>query len=209
MDILEKLAWRYATKKFDPVKKMSAAQLDRILRATNLSASSYGLQPYKVIVVNDPVIREQLKAVSNNQSQITDASHLVIFARVDELDGTHIDDYVKLTASTRNVETDALEGFAAMMKGQIQKMEQEKAAVWTSKQAYIALGTLLTACAVEGIDTCPMEGFNATAYDEILGLKERNLRTVVLAAVGFRAADDIYQHKKKVRKPLEDFVEIV
>ncbi|MCK7559020.1 NAD(P)H-dependent oxidoreductase [Chitinophaga sedimenti] len=209
MDILEKLSWRYATKKFDPVKKMSAAQLDRILRATNLSASSYGLQPYKVIVVNDPVIREQLKAVSNNQSQITDASHLVIFARVDELADTHIDDYVKLTASTRNVETDALEGFAAMMKGQIQKMEQEKAAVWTSKQAYIALGTLLTACAVEGIDTCPMEGFNATAYDEILGLKERNLRTVVLAAVGFRAADDIYQHKKKVRKPLEDFVEIV
>lgn len=209
MDILEKLAWRYATKKFDPVKKLSAAQLDRILRATNLSASSYGLQPYKIIVVNDPVIREKLKVVSNNQSQITDASHLVIFARVDELADTHVDDYVKLTATTRNVETDALEGFAAMMKGQIQKMEHEKAAVWTSKQAYIALGTLLTACAVEGIDTCPMEGFDATAYDEILGLRERNLRTVVLAAVGFRAADDIYQHKKKVRKPLEDFVEVV
>ncbi|UYQ93143.1 NAD(P)H-dependent oxidoreductase [Chitinophaga horti] len=209
MDILEKLSWRYATKKFDPVKRLSAAQLDRILKATNLSASSYGLQPYKVIVVQDPVIREKLKAVSNNQSQITDASHLVIFARVDELADTHVDDYVKLTATTRNVETDALEGFAAMMKGQIQKMEHEKAAVWTSKQAYIALGTLLTACAIEGIDTCPMEGFNATAYDEILGLRERNLRTVVLAAVGFRAADDIYQHKQKVRKPLEDFVEVV
>ena len=209
MDILEKLAWRYATKKFDPERKLSAAQMERILRATNLSASSYGLQPYKVLVVNDPVIREKLKAVSNNQSQITDASHLVIFARVDELAGTHVDDFVKLTATTRSLETGALEGFAAMVKGQISKMEQEKAAVWTSKQAYIALGTLLTACAIEGIDTCPMEGFNATAYDEILGLRERNLRTVVLATVGFRAADDIYQHKQKVRKPLEEFVEVV
>ena len=209
MDILEKLAWRYATKKFDPERKLSAAQLERILRATNLSASSYGLQPYKVIVVNAPVIREKLKAVSNNQSQITDASHLVIFARVDELADTHVEDLVKLTATTRSLETGALEGFAAMVKGQISKMEHEKAAVWSSKQAYIALGTLLTACAVEGIDTCPMEGFNATAYDEILGLRERNLRTVVLATVGFRAADDIYQHKQKVRKPLEDFVEVV
>lgn len=209
MDILEKLAWRYATKKFDPEKKLSGAQLERILRATNLSASAYGLQPYKLIVVKDPVVREKLKAVSNNQSQITDASHLVIFARVDELADTHVDDFVKLTASTRNVEADALVGFAAMMKGQIAKMEEEKAGVWTSRQAYLALGTLLTACAVEGIDACPMEGFNADAYDEILGLRERNLRTVVIAAVGFRAADDIYQHKQKVRKPLEDFVEVV
>lgn len=206
MDILEKLAWRYATKKFDPEKKLSGAQLERILRATNLSASAYGLQPYKLIVVKDPVVREKLKAVSNNQSQITDASHLVIFARVDELADTHVDDFVKLTASTRNVEADALVGFAAMMKGQIAKMEEEKAGVWTSRQAYLALGTLLTACAVEGIDACPMEGFNADAYDEILGLRERNLRTVVIAAVGFRAADDIYQHKQKVRKPLEDFI---
>lgn len=209
MDILEKLAWRYATKKFDPEKKLSGAQLERILRATNLSASSYGLQPYKLIVVKDPVIREKLKAVSNNQSQITDASHLVIFVRVGELAEQHVDDFVKLTAGTRNVQADALEGFAAMMKGRIIKMEEEKAGVWTSKQAYLALGTLLTACAVEGIDACPMEGFNAEGYDEILGLRERNLRTVVIAAVGFRAADDIYQHKQKVRKPLEDFVEVV
>lgn len=209
MDILERLAWRYATKKFDPEKKLSGAQLERILRATNLSASSYGLQPYKLIVVKDPVVREKLKAASNNQSQITDASHLVIFARVGELAEQHVDEFVKLTAGTRNVQADALEGFAAMMKGRIIKMEEEKAGVWTSKQAYLALGTLLTACAVEGIDACPMEGFNAEGYDEILGLRERNLRTVVIAAVGFRAADDIYQHKQKVRKPLEDFVEVV
>ena len=209
MDILEKLTWRYATKKFDPRKKLGAEQLQRVLKATNLSASSYGLQPYKIIVVTDPVIREQLKAASWNQSQITDASHLVVFARYDRLEEQHVERYIDNLASTPQLEKAPLSGFEDKMKGTVKALDKDAAAVWTAKQAYLALGTLLTACAADGIDTCPMEGFDAAVYDEILGFKEKNLRTVVVAAVGFRAEDDGMQHAKKVRKPLEDFVELI
>lgn len=209
MDILEKLTWRYATKKFDPVKKLEEGQLERILKATQLSASSYGLQPYKIIVVSDPAIRAKLRAASYDQSQITDASHLIVFARYDNLNEQHVERYIDNIASTRRLERNMLEGFENVMKGTVNSLDEERAATWTGKQAYLALGTLLTASAADGIDTCPMEGFNAAAYDEILGLKERNLRTVVIAAVGFRAAEDGMQHAKKVRTPLEDFVETV
>lgn len=209
MDILKKLAWRYATKKFDPAKKLDERQLERILRATQLSASSYGLQPYKVIVVEDAAVREKLRAVSNNQAQITDASHLIVFARYENLGEQHVERYIDNIASTRNVERSVLTGFEEMLKGRVNSLDEDMAATWTGKQVYLALGTLLTASAADGIDTCPMEGFNAAAYDEILGLKEKDLRTVVIAAVGFRAAEDGMQHAKKVRRPLEDFVETV
>lgn len=209
MDILEQLNWRYAVKKFDPLKKLSEAQLERVLEATRLSASSYGLQPYKVIVVKDPAIREALKAVSWNQPQITDASHLVIFARYDELKDGHVDTYMGRIAGIRNLQRKELEGFENVVKGTVNSLSEDAAAIWTSKQAYLALGTLLTASAVEGIDACPMEGFDAAAYDRILGLKAKNLRTVVVAAIGFRADEDGMQHAKKVRQPLEDFVELV
>ncbi len=209
MDILEKLNWRYAVKKFDPVKKLEEAQLSRVLEATRLSASSYGLQPYKIIVVKDPAVREALKAASWNQPQITDASHLVIFARYNELNNEHVEKYIGRIAGTRNLEAKDLEGFENVVKGTVNGLDENAAANWTSKQAYLALGTLLTASAVEGIDACPMEGFDAAAYDRILGLIEKNLRTVVVAAIGFRAAEDGMQHAKKVRKPLEDFVELV
>jgi nitroreductase len=209
MDILERLEWRYATKKFDPTKKLSEAQLDKLLAATRLSASSFGLQPYKIIVVENAAVREKLKAVSNNQSQITDASHLVIFARHTDLGDKHVDAYINNIAGTRNIAAENLEGFSTAMKGTVKNLGESGAAVWTSKQAYIALGTLLTAAAVEGIDSCPMEGFNAEGYDDILELKEKGLSAVVMAAIGFRASDDTMQHAKKVRKPLNDLVEII
>ncbi|RAJ04001.1 nitroreductase [Chitinophaga skermanii] len=210
-NILDQLTWRYATKKFDSERKIDEAQLDRILKATNLSASSYGLQPYKVLVIQDPAIREQLKAVSWNQSQITDASHLIVFARVDDLNDSHVDAFVHNIAVTRGVPESALEQYAGLMKGKVGHLNATEGATaeWTGKQAYLALGTLLTASAVEGIDACPMEGFDPAQYDEILGLKDKNLRTVVIAAVGYRAADDAFQHMKKVRKPLEEFIEFV
>lgn len=209
MDILEKLTWRYATKKFDPAKKLDEGQLERILRATQLSASAYGLQPYKVIVVENAAVREKLRAASHNQAQITDASHLIVFARYESLNEQHVERYIDNIASTRQLERDMLTGFENVMKGTVNGLDDERAAAWTGKQAYLALGTLLTACAADGIDACPMEGFDASAYDGILGLKEKNLRTVVIAAVGFRAAEDGMQHAKKVRTPLEDFVETV
>ncbi|HVI46251.1 MAG TPA: NAD(P)H-dependent oxidoreductase [Chitinophaga sp.] len=209
MDILEKLEWRYAVKKFDSSRKLTKEQLDRVIAATRLSASAYGLQPYKILVIDNPEIRERLKQASWNQPQITDASQLVVFARYADLKPYHVDDYTNNIAKTRNVNPEDLAGFAGMMKGTVNSLDAQGAAVWTSKQAYLALGTLLTAAAAEGIDACPMEGFNASQYDEILGLKEKGLASVVIAAVGFRAADDQMQHAKKVRKPVNELVEII
>ncbi|MCW3462794.1 NAD(P)H-dependent oxidoreductase [Chitinophaga nivalis] len=209
MDILEKLEWRYAVKKFDSTKKLSAAQLDRVIAATRLSASSYGLQPYKILVIENPAVREQLKAASWGQPQITDASQLIVFARYNDLNESHVDDYTNNIAATRNINPEDLAGFAGMMKGTVNNLDEQGKATWTAKQAYIALGTLLTAAAAEGIDACPMEGFNAAQYDEILGLKEKGLATAVIAAIGFRAADDEMQHAKKVRKPIAELVEVI
>lgn len=209
MDILNKLEWRYAVKKFDPAKKLSAAQLDKLIAATRLSASSYGLQPYKILVVENPAVREQLKAASNNQAQVTDASQLVVFARYTDLNESHVDDYTNNIAETRNINPAQLAGFAGVMKNTVNQLGTNGTAVWSSKQAYIALGTLLTAAAVENIDACPMEGFDAAKYDEILGLKEKGLAAVVTAAIGFRADDDVMQHAKKVRKPITELVEMI
>ncbi|MFY0252700.1 NAD(P)H-dependent oxidoreductase [Chitinophaga sp. 30R24] len=209
MDILNKLEWRYAVKKFNPAKKLSEAQLDKLIAATRLSASAYGLQPYKILVIENPAVREQLRAASYNQPQITDASQLVVFARYAHLSESHVDDYTNNIAATRNIAHSELDGFAGVMKGTVNQLSEEGAAVWTSKQAYLALGTLLTAAAVEGIDACPMEGFDAAAYDEILGLKEKGLAAVVIAAIGFRAEEDVFQHAKKVRKPMDELIEMI
>jgi nitroreductase len=209
MNIIEKLEWRYAVKKFDPTRKLTAEQLNKLLAATRLSASSYGLQPYKILVIEDPEVREKLKAASNNQSQITDASQLIVFARHAELGEKHVDAYMQNIADTRDISLDSLAGFSGMMKQVVGQLGEAGTAVWASKQAYLALGTLLTAAAVEGIDACPMEGFNAAQYDDILELKEKGLSAVVIAAIGFRASDDKMQHARKVRKSLDDLVEVI
>ncbi|MBO9729178.1 MAG: NAD(P)H-dependent oxidoreductase [Chitinophaga sp.] len=209
MDILSKLEWRYAVKKFDPAKQLSEAQLEKLIAATRLSASSYGLQPYKILIVENPAVREQLKSASNNQSQITDASHLIIFARYTDLNDSHVDDYTSNIATTRQIDPEQLAGFSGVMKGTVNRLGATGTAIWSAKQAYLALGTLLIAAAVENVDACPMEGFDAAKYDEILGLKDKGLATVVLAAVGFRAADDVMQHAKKVRKPIKELVETI
>lgn len=209
MDILNKLEWRYAVKKFDPAKKLSAAQLEKLIAATRLSASSYGLQPYKILIIENPAVREQLKSASNNQPQITDASQLVVFARYTDLNESHVDDYMNNIAATRNIAPEQLAGFSGVMKGKVSMLGAEGTGIWSAKQAYLALGTLLTAAAMENVDACPMEGFDAARYDEILGLKDKGLTTVVIAGIGFRAEDDAMQHAKKVRKPIAELVEMI
>jgi len=209
MNIVEKLEWRYAVKKFNPSKKLSKEQLNNLIAATRLSASSYGLQPYKMLIIENPAVREKLKAASYNQPQITDASQLIVFARVADLADSHVDDYTKNIAETRNIDHANLTDFANVMKGKVRNLDAAGVAAWTSKQAYLALGTLLAAAADLGIDAAPMEGFNPAQYDEILGLKEKGLSAVVIAGVGFRSTEDAMQHAKKVRKPLEDFVEVI
>ena len=204
MSLIAPLNWRYATKKFDSTKKLSRAQLDELLKATQLAPSSVGLQAYKIIVVEDKAIREKLREAANGQSQITDASQLIIFASETRLDDAYIANYIDYVSEKREIARENLTGFEQMIKGNVNRLSDEQRIAWSNKQVYIALGVLLTAAAEMGIDACPMEGFNAAQFDELLGLKEKELTTVVLAAVGFRSEDDSYSKLAKVRKPEEE-----
>ncbi|MFW0738106.1 MULTISPECIES: NAD(P)H-dependent oxidoreductase [unclassified Flavobacterium] len=202
--LLDNLNWRYATKKFDATKKISSQDLNTLKEAVRLSASSYGLQPYKVIVVENPEIREKLKAAAYGQTQITDASQLFIFANDLNLGADSVDDYINTISETRGVPADALAGFSDMMKGTIANLSVEAKNIWTAKQTYIALGTLLTAASELKIDATPMEGFNAAAFNEILGFDKLGLNASVIATVGYRHDEDETQHYKKVRKSHEN-----
>jgi nitroreductase len=201
---LENQNWRYATKQFDATKKISDADLNTIKEAVRLSVSSYGLQPYKVIIVENPEIREKLKAVAWNQTQITDASHLFIFANDLDLGTESVNKYIANISETRGIPAEALEGFSDMMKGTIASRTEEAKNTWTSKQTYIALGNLLSAAAELKIDATPMEGFDPAAFNEILGLDKLGLNASVIATVGYRHDEDTTQHYKKVRKSQEE-----
>lgn len=202
--LLDNLNWRYATKKFDATKKISSADLNTLKEAVRLAASSYGLQPYKVVIVENPEIREQLKAAAYGQTQITDASQIFIFANDLNAGAESVDAYIKNISETRGVPADALAGFADMMKGTIANLSQDAKNIWTAKQTYIALGTLLAAAAELKIDATPMEGFNAAAFNEILGFDKLGLKASVIATVGYRHGEDDTQHYKKVRKSHEE-----
>ena len=202
--LLENLNWRYATKKFDATKKISETDLNTLKEAVRLTASSYGLQPFKVVIVENPEIREQLKAAAYGQTQITDASQIFVFANDLNAGPESVAAYIKNISETRGVPTEALSGFADMMNGVISNLSQEAKNIWTAKQTYIALGTLLSAAAELKIDATPMEGFNAAAFNEILGLDKLGLNASVIATVGYRHDEDDTQHYKKVRKSQEE-----
>ena len=202
--LLDNLNWRYATKKFDATKKISSEDLNTLKEAVRLAASSYGLQPYKVVIVENPEIREQLKAAAYGQTQITDSSQLFIFANDLNAGPESVAAYIQNISETRGIPTEALGGFADMMNGVISNLSQEAKNIWTAKQTYIALGTLLAAAAELKIDATPMEGFNAAAFNEILGFDNLGLNASVIATVGYRHDEDDTQHYKKVRKSHEE-----
>lgn len=206
MDIIERLNWRYATKKFDPSRKLTYDQLDTLLQAANLSASSYGMQPFGVVVISNPGLKEKLRAASYDQEQVTSASHLILFAAGNNLNENHAGEYIQRIIRTRGVTPDSLDSYHEKIRKSIRTKTPDALLQWASRQTYIALGFLLVAAAAEGIDACPMEGFEKDKYDEILGLREKGLSSVVMAAVGFRAPDDKYQFKAKVRKTLGELV---
>lgn len=201
---IENLNWRYATKQFDSTKKISSEDLETLKEAIRLSASSYGMQPYEVFIIEDKETRERLKAVSYNQPQITDASQVIVFAAKTNVTAEDVTIYMKNISQVRNVPVDALAGFSGMINGAVVSLPVETKANWAAKQSYIALGNLLSAAAELKIDTCPMEGFNADGVDEVLGLKEKGLRATVIATIGYRSAEDKMQHLIKVRKSTED-----
>jgi nitroreductase len=203
----ERLEWRYATKQFDSNRKISPEVWTALEDAMVLSASSGGLQPWAFVVITDHTLRARLKAASFNQSQITDASHLVVFTSKTDVTEAEVDAHVARTAELRGVKTDALGGLRNMLMGGIvnaQSPAERKA--WAARQTGIALGNLLTSAALLGVDACPMEGFVPAQYDEILGLKQRGLTSVSLCTLGYRLPSDPYASAPKVRYPKQQVV---
>lgn len=203
-NVIEALEWRYATKKFDPTKKISNEDLETIKRAIQLAPSSYGLQPYKYLIVEDDAKRELITTASYGQQQPKDASHLIVFAVYDKLKENHVDEYMTNIASTRGVDASTLEGFSKGIKGTSLQLPEEQQFQWMAKQTYISLGILMQTVAELGIDATPMEGFDPKRVDEILDLKSKGLRSVLMCPIGYRHEEDLSQHKKKVRKKQED-----
>ncbi len=198
--VIEHRTWRYATKKFDAAKKVSDKDLETLLEATRLSASSYGLQPYHIFVITDSELKEQLKPVSWGQTQITDASHIFVFANATDFGDELVDDYLENVSKTRDIPAEGLKGYSDFMKSKLIGLPKEIKNHWTARQAYIAFGNLMQAAAELKIDTCPIEGFESDKYNEILGLSEKNLNAAVVLAVGYRSEEDETQHLAKVRK---------
>ena len=207
MSLLDKLKWRYATKKMDPSKEVPAEKVNAILEAIRLTASSSGLQPYELIVITNKDLREKIKAIANNQSQVTDCSHLVVFAAWDHYTEQRINDAFDMTEQVRNFKNDAGVAYRQMLLKNYPTRDPEANFTHTAKQAYIGLGTALIAAAEAEVDATPMEGFDPKALDEILGLKEKGLRSVVILPLGYRkAGEDWLLNLKKVRRPTEQFV---
>jgi len=208
-NFIENQNWRYATKKFDASKKVSEQDLETLKEAIRLSASSYGLQLYKVLIVENPEVRAKLQPASWGQSQIVDASHLFVFANITDVQESHIDDYLENIANTRGLIVDDLKGYGDFMKGNLVSLPADKKAVWTSKQTYLALGNLLNAAAELKIDVTPMEGFEPEKYNEILGLNQLGLNASLVATVGYRHEEDATQHYAKVRKSKQELFQTI
>lgn len=209
MSLIKNLEWRYATKKFNPEKKVSEDDIAIVKKAIQLSASSYGLQLYKVFVIENPNVREKLKTASWGQTQITDASHLFVFCHYNDVTPDDIDAHIQDKAQVIGADPKDMEGYGTFLKQALGAKTKEELQAWTAKQVYIALGNLLAACGELQIDACPMEGFDPAQYDEILGLKEKGLSATVVATVGYRSDEDQTQELKKFRKTTDELFETV
>jgi nitroreductase / dihydropteridine reductase len=206
-DLLEKLRWRYATKKMDPAKAVPQDKLERILEAIRLTASSSGLQPYQVLLVTNPELRAQIKPHAWNQEQVTDCSHLLVFAAWDNYSTERINMMFDLVNAERGFKNEGWENYRQMLLGSYPARDAETNYQHAARQAYIGLGSALIAAAEEGVDSTPMEGFDPAKVDEILGLKALGLRSVILMPLGYRAAEgDWLVNLKKVRRSRENFI---
>lgn len=207
MQLIESLKWRYATKKYDTSKKVSQQDIDYIKEAVQLAASSYGLQPFKVLEIKAPELREELKPLSWNQPQITDASHLFVFCNKVEVTDEDVDDTMELRSKVNTRDIEKIARYGEFVKSKLKEKSEEEMFHWTAKQTYMALSNAIMACAALQIDCTPMEGFDPEAYNEILGLKEQGLNACALLAVGYRHSEDVAQNSKKVRKPMSTIFE--
>jgi len=208
-NIIEALDWRYATKKFDPNRKISESEMDILLNSLRLSPSSMGLQPYAFFQVNDSDKRKKLREHSFNQSQITEASEMIVFASKTKITREEIERFAQLNADIRKKNSDSENRQAQRLSTYVDNFESEALFNWTSRQAYIAMGMLLASAAQLKIDSCPMEGIEGREYDRILDLEPLNLRTISVVTLGYRSKEDSYQWEPKVRKPLNDLISMI
>ena len=195
----EDLNWRYATKKFDTSKKISKQEFTELLEALRLSPSSYGLQPWKFVIVLDPLLRNRLRPHARNQPQITDADTLIVFCVLKSMDEGYVKHYVDRIAQVRGVTKESILGYEQVMVDSLKGMSPDAILQWMKRQVYIALGFFLNECAHRKIDACPMEGFEPQKFDEVLELSKEGLESVVLCTIGYRAVDDHYAELQKVR----------
>lgn len=206
-ELLQQLRWRYATKIFDPNKKIDSKIWSALEDVLVLSPSSFGLQPWKFRVIENPAIRAQLKAASWGQTQVVDASHLVVFTSRSSMTPQDVQKLIDRTAEVRNLPVETLTAYKNVMLNFVASRSPEQVVAWSQKQAYIAMGMLLSSAAMLGIDTCPLEGLDPTKYDEILGLTGGEYRTSFAVVLGYRAANDKYASLAKVRYEKSDVIE--
>lgn len=206
MNIINSLEWRYATKKFNPSKKLSNKQVETLKKAFNLTATSFGLQPLKMVIISNKELQEKLIEHSYYQRQVADASHLLLFCIENDTTSEDINNYFDLEKKVRNIEEDVVSDFRKQLLGMYENKSLEQKQQSAIYQAYIVLGNLMTVCAVEKIDCCPMEGFIPSKVDELLNLSEKKLKSVLMLPVGYAADDDVMRNLKKVRKPINDTI---
>ena len=204
--ILEKLQCRYATKKFDTTKSLSEEKLEILKSAFNLTATSYGLQPLKLVLIGDSELKKNLVSISMDQEQVAQASHVLVFCIEKEMPSNYIVNHFNRIEATRNTPREILDPFQDFLVENFKQKDPEAVRLWMIKQAYLAMGNLLTVCAMEGIDACPMEGFDPAKYDQLLNLAQLGLESVLVMPVGYRANDDFMADLKKVRRGVDEVV---
>lgn len=206
MKNIEALQWRYATKKFDNAKILPQEKIEVLKHAFNLTATSYGLQPIKLVIIHDKELQEKLVNFSMNQKQVSTASHVLIICVERKVDKEFIENYFNSVHKIRATPKEILNPFKNFLINDFENKHIDEITAWATNQAFLALGTLMTVCAIEGIDACPMEGFEPQKYDELLGLEKLNLKSVLVMPIGYRAQDDMFSEFKKVRRPLSDMI---
>lgn len=206
MESVKALQWRYAAKKFDPERILPQEKIDLLKKAFNLTATSYGLQPLKLLVIQNKKIQQELMKASYNQKQVGTASHVLVICIERSIGKDFIKNYFKTVQDIRKTPEEILHPFRESLIGDFEQKPVDEVKIWATHQAYLVLGTLLTVCAVEEIDSCPMEGFEPGKFAEILELNKYNLDAVLALPVGYRAPDDFFAELKKVRRPIEDTV---
>lgn len=205
-DTIQKLQWRYATKRFDPSKKLSEEKLNILKETFNLTATSYGLQPIKMVVISNQEIKEQLRSFTYNQLQIRDASHILVLCVETQIDSDFILDHFKRVEDTRNTAREILRPFEENLVRVFSQKESYEIRQWMVNQLYLTLGALLTVCAIEKIDACPMEGFEPEKYDSLLKLSEQGLASVIVLPVGYRDESDFFIKLQKVRRGVDELI---